>query len=238
LEEIGISIIVEVNDLLDVIIRSLNEIVKHTLDDLSLTTTSLSYQNRRVLDGHEFPHQELEGNSVDSGDGVRGDGSAGINGDIGSRKLGPLNHLLLFNVNIVVVDGLLELDGTSSELTFPPVGEFFSVIFTILLSEATTDTPDDGEYEDLLESSSLDFLYLKDRLDEFTDGHNHGDLYLRDDMFEILSYMVESFRHVSSEFLLKIFLDLGITSDSHDPGFNVGSPLVTISIGDEENTSS
>jgi hypothetical protein len=191
-----------------------------------------------MLYRHELLHQVLEGNSVDGGDGIRRDGSAGINGDIRSRKLGPLLHLCVLNINVVIEDRLLELNGSSSELVFPPVRELSSVVNTVFLSETTSNTPDGGEDKDLLESGSLDLLYVKNRLNQSADTHNHRDLYLRDDMFEVLSRMTESLRHVAIEFFLEVVLNFLVTSNLSDPRFNEGSPLVTIGIRDEKNTSS
>jgi hypothetical protein len=145
---------------------------------------------------------------------------------------------LVLNINIVVIDSLLELDGTSSELIFPPVGEIFSIVLTILLSESTTDAPNACENEYLLKSGSLDFSGVHNRCDELANRDNHGNLYLRDDVLHEFSTVVKSLRQVSLEFLSELFLGLGIATYTGNPRFDVGSPLVTIGVRDVKNTCS
>jgi hypothetical protein len=70
LKEIGISVEVEVDNLLDIFIRFSNHIIKKTFNDLSLTATSKTNQDWTVVDFNELFHQEGCRNGVDSWNGV------------------------------------------------------------------------------------------------------------------------------------------------------------------------
>jgi len=59
LKEIGICVVVEVDDLLKILITSLNKVVEHTFDNLSFTTTGHSNQDRAVVDLDELSHKIL-----------------------------------------------------------------------------------------------------------------------------------------------------------------------------------
>jgi hypothetical protein len=65
-----------------------------------------------------------------------------------------------------------------------------SVVFAVLLTEATSDTPDASEDEDPL--NTLDLIVVQDILNEIANGNNHSNLHLRNDMLESFSAMEKS----------------------------------------------
>lgn len=59
LEEIGVSVEIEIDDLLQVFISLSDEFVEKTLDDLGLTTSCKSNQDWAMVDLNELSHQIL-----------------------------------------------------------------------------------------------------------------------------------------------------------------------------------
>jgi hypothetical protein len=79
LKEVGISIEIEVDDLLNIVFCFADELVKKTFNDLGLSTSSKTNQNWAVVDLYEVSHQERSRNSVNSRDCVRSNSFGGIN---------------------------------------------------------------------------------------------------------------------------------------------------------------
>jgi len=59
LEEVGVSIEVEVDNLLEILVTLADKLVKETFDDLGLTASSESNKNWAVVDLDELSHQVL-----------------------------------------------------------------------------------------------------------------------------------------------------------------------------------
>jgi hypothetical protein len=106
--------------------------------------------------------------------------------NITSCHLIPLFKLGVFNINIVLENCTFtwELDDLSL-LTLPPFIEERSVIFTVLLTEATTNTPDTGENEDPFDT--LNLVVVQDVFHKFTNGHHHRNLHLWNNMLKCFS---------------------------------------------------
>jgi hypothetical protein len=92
LEESRVGVEVKVDNLLEVVISSRGHFVEETLNNLGLTATGISNEERRVVDRDVFLHKELGGNSVRSGHSERADTLGGVNltGNVLSVELGPL----------------------------------------------------------------------------------------------------------------------------------------------------
>lgn len=92
LEQSGVGVVVEVDNLLEVLITVGNELVEETLGDLGLTATGTSDEKRRVTNLDELLHEVLRGDGVNSGDSVVGDtlGSVDDGVHVLGVELGPL----------------------------------------------------------------------------------------------------------------------------------------------------
>jgi len=119
-----------------------------------------------MVDLNELSHQVGGRNCVNGWDSVRRDRFTGINAtdDVRGGHLVPVIELTVLDVDIVVEDGSLTWELDDLPLFFPPVGEFFLEVLTFFLNVTTTDAPDTGEYEDVLET--FDFIMVDDVLQE------------------------------------------------------------------------
>lgn len=187
LEGSGVGVVVEVDDLLKVVFGGGSQIVKETLDDLSLTATGLTDEEWGVSNTDEESHQVLSRDGVNGWHGIVRDRFGGVDGvlDVLGLEGIPLDESGLLDE--VVENGTLgwELDGLPSVL--PPVGEFLSVVSVVLLSISSTNAPDAAEHEDVFESNN--FGGSHDALKEFTDGNDEADLDLWHDVVETLFAM-------------------------------------------------
>jgi hypothetical protein len=80
-------------------------------------------------------------------------------------------------------------------------------------------------------------MLLEDNFEQFGDVHNLTDEYSWHDVLEVLSAVVVSVGNIEVELLFKLVLSFLFVTGVCDPGLNQGSPLVTIIIGNVQNTS-
>lgn len=191
LEEHRVSIVVEVDDLLEVILGLGRQVIEETLSDLGLTATGGTDEQRGVANLNEAIHDVLGGNRVDSGHGEASDGLRRVNGarNVLCRQFVPLLELSVLEVDVVIEDGFGSGEPWCLELFLPPGGEVLTVLATILQIIATTEAPDAAEDED--EGKALDCGVLQDGLEQLTEGHDHGDLDLRDQVLERPLHVLE-----------------------------------------------
>jgi hypothetical protein len=192
LEEGGISEEIEVDDLLRVSISLLSQLVKETLDNLGLTTSSSSYKHRRDVDLKEFLHEVLTSNGISSRHGVVGDRLGGINRSFDGvvSEFVPVFHLGFFNVYEVIENCSLggefdDLPGLSPELI-----ESDSGLVSFLDLKTSSHAPNHGENEDVLES--LDFLLGEHDLKEFADSIDLRDNDIGDNVLEEFTHLLVS----------------------------------------------
>ena len=107
LEERGIGVEVEVNNLLEILFLCwIAELVEKTLSDLSLSATSLANQHWRVVHFNEFLHQELSTDCINCWNSKARDWLLKINfvRDILCGQVAPLGKCRLLEVYVVVED--------------------------------------------------------------------------------------------------------------------------------------
>jgi hypothetical protein len=125
-----------------------------------------------------------------------------------SRKFVPLLELGVLEIDIIVKDGLGCRESWSLELFLPPVGEFLSVLATVLEIKSSTKAPDAAE--DKHECQSLNSRVLENTLKELAQGNNHADFYLRNQIFECSLDVREGFLDILIEVALELLLALAI----------------------------
>ena len=212
LKKHGVGIEVEVDGLLQVLllvlISSCAKLVEETLNDLGLTTTSLSNKERRVANLNEVLHDLLGGDSVDGGHGEAGNRLSGVDhiGAVCGNEFVPLFEFGVLEVDVVIEDSLCGGESGSLKLLLPPGREFLTVLTAVLKIEASTEAPDTAE--DKHEGESLDSGVLEDRLKEFTEGSDHADFDLRNQVLEGSLDVFEGLFNVLIEVALELLLAL------------------------------
>jgi hypothetical protein len=156
LKDIGIGEVIEIDDVKEILSWVLVEIFKKTFDDLSLTTTSGTNQKTWFSGSDVVLHQLLESSGLwgwDS-DGVHLLGSR-IEGDGWDFPFSETDVVSIFlDIDIENSSDTWKLD-ISLEFLGPEIGEVLSVIDTIFDHQLTTEGPDTGEVELVLELSNL-----------------------------------------------------------------------------------
>jgi hypothetical protein len=223
--------------LLRVSITLLSQLVKETLNNLSLTTSSRSYKHRRDVNLEELLHEVLRGNGISSGDGVVGDRLGGIDGGFNRvvSKLVPVFHLGVLDIYIVVENCSLggeldDLPGFSPELV-----EGDSRLVSFHDFKSSSHAPDHGENEDVFES--FNFLLGEHNFEELADSVDLRDNDIGDNVLEELTHLLVGLIKVLIEQSLKGFLALSVVRAVFNPRLNVRSPLGTIIIGNVKDTS-
>lgn len=153
-------------------------------------------------------HNLLGGDSVDSGHGETGDRLGGVNhiGAICGNEFVPFFEFGVLEVDIVIEDSLCSGESGSLKLLFPPGREFLTVLTAVLKIKASTEAPDAAE--DKHESESLDSRVLEDALQEFTEGSDHANFDLRNQVLEGSLDMFEGLFNVLIEVALELLLAL------------------------------
>ena len=217
LEEVGISIEIEVDNLLDVVLCLGHKLVEKTLNDLSLSTSGKTDQNWAVVCLDEVSHQIRGRNSIDSRDCVGGNSFGGVNGadDIIGSHLVPVVKLGVLGIDEVVKDRAFALELDDLPFIFPPVGELLLVVLSFLPGVTSTNAPNACKDEDVLKA--LDLLMVEDVLEELAHAHDHRNLDLRDDMLEALGAVEQCVWDVLIKQLLQISLLLVIVFHSSNP---------------------
>ena len=237
LEKGRISEEIEVDDLLGVGISLFSELVKETLNNLGLTTSSRTDKHGWDTDLDELSHNVLRSNSIGCGDGVVSDSLGGINRRLNGviSELVPVFHLGVLVVKVVVENCSLrrEFDGLPG--VSPEFIEVNSRLVTFHNFEASSHAPNHAENENVFES--LDFLLSKHNFEEFTDAVNLSNNNTRYNVFELFTHLLVGFIKIFVEKALKLLFTLSVVRAKFNPGLNVRSPLSTIIIRDIKDTS-
>jgi hypothetical protein len=125
LEQSRVGEEIKVNCLRFIVLRGSSELVEETIDNLSLTTSSISYKHRCDSNGDKVLHYVLRSNGISSRNSVVGDGSASIDtvlNDV-SAEVVPVNELGVLSIYVVIEDCSLGREFDSLELLTPELIE-------------------------------------------------------------------------------------------------------------------